>query len=84
MNDQTLPVLRGELMKLEFKTAKGRDKQNRSKASNKYNKNNREKINEMEKTKYKMLKDLGHDRNTCKKWCKRSWERINTELIGGN
>ena len=82
--DQTLPILREEVQKLEVKTAKKRDLTNRSKASLKYNETHKVDILTTERAKYKYLSDLGYNRNDCKKWCKRSWERIHDELLGGN
>ena len=82
--DQTLPILREEVQKLDVKTAKKRDLANRSKASLKYNETHKGDILSIERAKYKMLKDLGYKRNDCKKWCKRSYERIHEELLGGN
>ena len=82
--DQTLPILREEVQKLDVKTAKKRDLANRTKASLKYNEAHKDSILTIERQKYKMLKDLGFNRNDCKKWCKRSYVRINDELLGGN
>lgn len=80
--DQTLPLLRTEVMKMDVKTAKKRDLTNRSKASYKYNINNKDNILKTERDKYKFLKNLGYSRDEAKKWCKRSYERINNELLG--
>ena len=79
--DQTLPLLREGVMKLEVKTARKRDLTNRSNASYKYNKTNKDKILSTEKAKYKYIKNLGFNRDTAKLWCKRSYERIQNELI---
>lgn len=81
--DQTLPQLRTEVMKMSVKTAKKRDLSNRSKASYKYSKENKGKILKTERDKYKFLKDMGYSRDDAKKWCKRSYERIHNELMGG-
>ena len=79
--DQTLPILRDEVMKMDVKTAKKRDKANRSKASLKYNESHKDDILSVERQKYKYLKDLNYSRDDAKKWAKRSWQRINDELI---
>ena len=80
--DQTLPILREEVQKLDVKTAKKRDLANRSKASLKYNETHKDSILQIEREKYEQLKALGFTRNECKLWCKRSWVRINNELLG--
>ena len=80
--DQTLPILREEVMKKDVKTAKKRDRANRSKASLKYNETHKEDILSVERQKYKYLKDLDFTRDIAKTWCKRSWERIQNELLG--
>ena len=82
--DQTLPILREEVMKLAVKTAKKRDLTNRSKASLKYNEKHKDSILSIERQKYKYLKNLDFKRDIAKLWCKRSWERIQNELLGGN
>lgn len=79
--DQTLPLYRKEVMKLDVKTAKRRDLANRSKASLKYNIEHKDRILKTERDKYNMLKGLGYGRDDCKKWCKRSYERIQNELL---
>lgn len=81
--DQTIPILRGEVMKQEFKTAKKRDKKNRSKASYKHSSKEevKEKILKTERDKYAYIRQNGFDRDTAKKWCKRSKERIDKELL---
>lgn len=81
--DQTLPKLRNEVMKLDVKTARSRSLQTRSKASHKYSKKNVKKILTVEQEKYQMLKALGYSRDECKLWCKRGYDRINNELLGG-
>jgi hypothetical protein len=82
--DQTLPILREEVMKLDVRTAKKRDLANRSKASYKYNKENKETILAQEREKYKFIKNLGYTRQEAKRYAKRSWERIHSELLGVN
>lgn len=82
--DQTLPNLRKEVMKLTVKTAKSRDLSNRSVASYKYGIKNKDVILKTERDKYQHLKALGYSRDEAKLWCKRSYERIHTELLGGN
>jgi len=79
--DQTLPILRTEVMKLDVKSSKKRDKENRSKASLKYNITHKDSILQIERQKYKQLKGLGYERDVAKLWCKRSWVRINEELL---
>jgi len=79
--DQTLPDLREEVMKLTVKTAKSRDRNNRSKASYKYGIENKESILKQERDKYKIIRDLGFTRDIAKLWCKRSSERIYNELL---
>ena len=79
--DQTLPILREEVQKLDVKTARKRDLANRSKASLKYNETHKVDILSVERAKYKMLKDFGYSRDVSKLWCKRSYERIHEELL---
>lgn len=82
--DQSLSTLRNEVMKKDVKTAKITDLANRSKASMKYAKKHKDDILKTERDKYQMIKDLGYKREIAKKWCKRSYERIQNELLGGN
>lgn len=74
--DQTLPKLRDEVMKQDFKSAKTKDRKNRSKASMKYATDNKESINETLRNKYQFCKDMGYSRNEAKRMSKWSWERI--------
>lgn len=82
--DQTLPKLREAVMKQSYFTAKGKDLQNRSKASMKYAKANAEGINKILRNKYNMLKDLGYTRNDAKRMQKWSWERINETIMNNS
>ena len=82
--DQTLKTLRTEVMKYPVKTVKASTLENRSKASKKYAAKHKEDILKVERSKYQMLKALGYSRDDCKLWCKRSYERINEELLGSN
>ena len=78
--DQTLPKLRAELMKLDVKTAKGKDLNNRSKASAKYSKSKRDKINKRIKLIYNRLGKYGYnckEKNRMSHW---SIERIEKKL----
>jgi len=36
------------------------------------------------KEKYKYLKDLGYNRNECKRMATWSWERIQLKIVGGS
>ena len=78
--DQTLPKLRAELMKLAVKTAKSKDRRNRSKASAKNNKAKRDAINKRIRLIYKRLGKYGYsckEKNRMSHW---SIERITNKL----
>ena len=71
LNDQTLPYLRAEIMKMVVTTAKKKDLKNRVKAQIKYAKATSDKINKDYNKKYKRLKKYGYtakERRKMAKW----------------
>ena len=71
INDQTLPKLRAEIMKMIVSTAKKKDLGNRVKAQIKYAKKSCDKINKDYNRKYKRLKKYGYsskERRKMAKW----------------
>ena len=80
LSDQTLPLLRNEVMKRTFKSARTKDLKNRSNASMSYAKKHADDINETLRNKYQYCKSKGYNRNQAKKMSKWSWDKINETI----
>jgi hypothetical protein len=78
--DQTLPLLREELMKMQVVTTIGKKRDKTAKRVANHREKHKDEINGETKTKYKQLIGYGYNRDEAKKMSKWSLERITNQM----
>jgi hypothetical protein len=82
IEDQTLPLLRFEMMKKEYLTSKEKEKDNTNKRAKRFYHRNKEEILTNKKENYRMLKDLGYTTDDAMRMMHWSNARIEIHLKG--
>jgi len=79
INDQTLPLLRDELMVKTVETQKERTRKNVNKGKKKHYENNKTALRQSKRWKYAKLRSMGYDAEQSKTMKNWSGERIEKE-----